>query len=453
MKNPKVILRFDDVSSRDKYVLRRLEGTVTPGSIVRLITAADLRANPREAKVGDITEEIEETLSRTPKLFPFKSKGLLLAAADCVSLERNRFELTFEDEDIEGVLDGGHNLLAIALHVLRRALGEDGEKALRKVRRWEDVVDLWAENLEKVEQIKSSLQFLTPVEVIYPKDDAEGRDDFQNAILAVARARNNNAELTEETKANKSGYYDAIRDSLDPKLVPDIEWKTNDGGRIKVRDLVALSWVALSRLGDNGENLPGVSDFDPVNIYNSKGSCVAALNDLMESERVSTKSKGDIRQLIHSGVESAFSIMKDLPRLYDLIYTEFPDAYTDAAPGGFGKIGSVFIWNPSKARSKEEKYLRKPPRTKFYRSECKYDYPDGFIMPLIWSLSELMEYKNGLVRWKVGNPDKFVRENLKHILKVYQGMINLASYDPQKVGKTSSIYTLAANEFRSRLKG
>lgn len=452
MKNPKVILRFDEASTRDKYVLRRLEGTVTPGSIVRLITAADLKANPREAKVGDVTEEIEETLSRTPQLFPFKSKGLLLAAADCVPLERNRFELAFEDEDIEGVLDGGHNLLAIALHILRQALGEDGEKTLRRVRRWEDAAQVWAENLDKIDEVKSRLQFLTPVEVIYPKDDAEGRDDFQNAILAVARARNNNAELTEETKANKSGYYDAIRDALDPKLVEEIEWKTNDGGRIKVRDLVALSWIALSKLKENGNGLPGVEDFDPVTIYNSKGSCVAALNDLMESDQVSTKSKGEIRQLIHSGVKSAFSMMKDLPRLYDLIYTEFPGAYTYAKPGGFGKIESVFIWDPAKARSKNDKYLRKQPHTKFYRRSCDYDFPDGFITPLVWSLSELMEYKDGAVRWKVNSPDTFIRENLKYILKVYHGMINLASYDPQRVGKTSSIYTLAANEFRSRLR-
>jgi hypothetical protein len=452
MKDKKVILRFDDVTARDKYVLRQLQGTVTPDSMIRLISAADLKANPREAKKGDVTDEIEETLTSSPQLFPFKSKGLLVAAADSVPLERQRFELTFEDDDIEGVLDGGHNLLAIALHILRSALGEDAERVLRKVRRWEDVIDVWAENIDRIEQIKPSLQFLTPVEVVYPQRGAQGRDDFQNAILAVARARNNNAELTEETKANKAGYYEAIREALDPKLVSEIEWKTNDGGRIKVRDLVALSWVALSKLRDNGEELPGVDGFDPVSIYNSKGACVAALNDLMESDKVSVKAKGEMRQLTHAGVKAAFSMMKDLPRLYDLIYSEFPEAYNSAS-AGFGRIESVYIWDPAKVKSKDSKYLRKPPHTKFYRYECKYDFPDGFIMPLVWSLSELMEYKGGKVGWKPNvNPDKFIRDTLHQTLKVYYGMINLAGYDPQKVGKTASIYTLAANDFQSRLK-
>jgi hypothetical protein len=82
--------------------------------------------------------------------------------------------------------------------------------------------------------IKQNLEFLTPVEVIYPQEGADGRDAFQDAVLDVARARNNNAELTEETKANKAGFYDAIRASIDPKLASQIEWKTNDGGRLEL---------------------------------------------------------------------------------------------------------------------------------------------------------------------------------------------------------------------------
>jgi hypothetical protein len=51
--------------------------------------------------------------------------------------------LYFDDEDIEGVPDGGHNLLAIALHILRKALGEDSEKVLKGLKRWESVPALW----------------------------------------------------------------------------------------------------------------------------------------------------------------------------------------------------------------------------------------------------------------------------------------------------------------------
>lgn len=446
MKNQKVMLRFDEACARDKYALRRLEGTVTPGSMIRLISVADLKANPREAKIGDVTEEIEESLDKTPQLFHFKTKGILLAAARCMARERNRFELTFQDEDIEGVLDGGHNLLAIALHILRHALGESGERILRGVRRWEHVPEVWEEYQDKIDQVKSSFEFLTPVEVIYPQEGAQGRDEFQDAILDVARARNNNAQLTEETKANKSGFYDAIRESLDKKLVDQIEWKTNDGGRIKVRDLVALSWIALSKID---EDLPGIKDFNPVAMYRNKGLCVAAFNKLMENDNVSQKSKGDIRELTHPAVKSAISMMKDIPRLFDLLYDEFPEAYNRAS-SGFGRISSVFIWDPSKVDSRDPKYLSSPPHTKFYRTECKYDFPDGFVMPLVWALSELMQYKDGRVSWRE-DPVKFIRKNLEKTLKVYYGMIQMASYDPQKVGKTLASYNLVANDFHSRL--
>lgn len=446
MKNQKVIVRFDEVCSRDKYDLRRIEGTATVGSMIRLIDIADLQANPREAKVGDVTDAIEESLEETSKLFHFKTKGILLAAGKCEPRERKRFQLSFDDEDIEGVLDGGHNLLAIALHILRCALGEDGERILRGVKRWEMIPDIWKANREAIEAVKGGLDFLTPIEVIYPQEGDSGRDDFEDAVLDVARARNNNAELTEETKANKAGFYDAIKESIDPELLDQIEWKTNDGGRIKVRELVALSWIPLSRIE---EDLPGKEEFSPVAMYRNKGLCVAAYNTLMASDEISERAKGEIRELKNKAVKSAIGLLKDIPDLFDLIYTEFPEAYNAESPG-FGRVSSVRIWDPDKVQSGDPKYLAHPARTKFYRRECKYDFPDGFIMPLVWALGELMEYKDGKVHWSV-DPTRFIRKNLPKTLKVFYGMIQMANYDPQKVGKTAACYYLAANDFKSRL--
>ena len=308
------------------------------------------------------------------------------------------------------MLDGGHNLLAIALHILRSALGEDNERTLRGVKRWENVPDVWRENRDKIEKVKSELEFLTPLEVIYPQEGATGRDNFEDAVLDVARARNNNAELTEETKANKAGFYDAIRESIDSDLVEQIEWKTNDGGRIKVRDLVALSWIALSRIEGN----PGKNEFSPVAMYRNKGACVSAYNSLMGSDAISQRAKGEIRVLKHKGVKSAVAMLKDIPRLFDLIYEEFPVAYNLDVPG-FGRVSSVRLWESAKAGSGDPKYLSRPAHTKFYRNECKFDFPDGFIMPLVWALGELMEYKDGKVSWKT-DPARFIKKNLAKTL-------------------------------------
>ena len=59
-------------------------------------------------------------------------------------------------------------------------------------------------------------------------------------------------------------------------------------------------------------------------------------------------------------------------------------------------------------------------------------------MPLIWALSELMQYKDGQVTWKT-DPEKFIRRNLAKTLKVYHGIIQMANYDPQKVGNTCKL--------------
>ncbi len=446
MENQKVVVRFDEACLREKYGLRRIEGTATVDSMVRLIDIADLHANPREAKVGEVTDDIQESLETTPQWFHFKSKGILIAAASCESRERNRYELRFEDGDIEGILDGGHNLLAIALHILKKALGDEADKVLRPIKRWEQVPNIWKSNRDRVEDVKGFLNFFTPIEIIYPQEGAQGRDEFLDAVLDVARARNNNAQLTEETKANKSGFYDSIKSSIDPDLVEQVEWKTNDGGRIKVRELVALSWIPLSRITDD---LP--ARVSPDAIYRSKGACVAAFNKLLESDQISQKAKGEIRELHHEGVKSAISLLKDIPQLFDFIYSRFPDAYNNASPG-FGRINSVRVWDPAKAKSRDPKYLPHPPLTKFYRQECKYDFPDGFIMPLMWALGELMQYKDGKVSWRADvNPYKFIERTLDKTLSVFYGMIQMANYDPQKVGKTLASYHLAANDFKSRL--
>jgi hypothetical protein len=423
--------------------------------MIRLIDNADLKANARQAKSGPVTEAIQDTLKSTPELFHFKSKGLLLAAGGCKEFERNRFEISFDDELIEGVLDGGHNLLAIGTFILGKAIGVENEGVLKKIKRWENLMDAWITYRDQIETVREGTKFLVPLEIIYPHDTPKGRSDFEDAILEVASARNNNSELTETTKANKAGFYDCIRGSIDPTLVKEIEWKTNDGGRIKVQDLVALAWIPLSKLDD--ETLKG-NRIAPVVTYSSKNACVTAFNKLFAEDSISmrVKGKGDIRELIHPGVMSAIDIMKDLPRLYDLIYQKLPDSY-NSVPGKFGKIDSVKIYDPSHkdqpGESKNPKYLKRAPVTKYFKIPCKFDYPDGFIAPLVWALRELMEVKDGKVDWIAGvNPESFITEHLPETMKVFYGMILMSNWDSQVIGKTNACYELMCNDFRGRIQ-
>jgi broad specificity phosphatase PhoE len=77
---------------------------------------------------------------------------------------------------IEGILDGGHNTLAIGLHILALALGDP--KSLKKVKRWPEFKEAWVEHREAVAKLKASaasgdggpLDFLVPIEVLVPTD-------------------------------------------------------------------------------------------------------------------------------------------------------------------------------------------------------------------------------------------------------------------------------------------
>lgn len=449
MKTPNLIIKFDHVDKREIYEINSLHGTIPASSIIPLIDNADLTANPREAKLGKVTSDIAESLKDSPELFHFKTKGLLISCGSCTALERKRFKLTLDDPDFEGILDGGHNLLSIACHILEVALEKSVfNSSMRGKRRWDEIKPVWEGNRDKIDIIKNEMDFLIPVEILYPKEGAQGLNSFENSILEIAQARNNNAELTMETKANKKGLYDAIKESLDPNICDQIEWKTNDGGRIRARDIIALALIPLSRIP---EVLPGLTEFRPVSLYRNKGACIANFDKLMTSDKVTTKLKGDIRQLNHKGVESALSLLNDMPRLVDYITKEMPEVYNAVSPG-FGRITAVKMYDENKIGANPSKYLSKPPKTKYYQSELIYDVPEGFIYPVLWGLGELMEYKDEEVVWRE-DPFTFLDKNFVNIMKVYQGIISLSSFDPQSVAKVSASYELVSSQVKTLVKG
>lgn len=453
MQSSMVIVRIVDPSLRRRK-LNKLVGDIPLSSFIDLISAADLEANPRAAKSGDVTDAIEESLETESEIFEFLTKGVLVAARKVDELERNRYRLTFEDPVLEGILDGGHNTLATGKWVLRKVLTaslEDADKAdtiVNKIKRWDDFEEVWEKYKEQVEAHKATFKdVLIPIEIVFPTDDAEGQGEFQDRILKINAARNNNAELTEETKANKRGHYDEIRDNIDDILKDEVEWKTNDGGRIKVRELVSLALIGISKL--DGDKYPTAAKIahSPNIIFSSKGQCVSLFNDLLEVDGVTSKVKGDIIKVDDEAVRSALALMKDLPDLFDLTYEKLPDAYNKASPG-FGRINGVKNYDPEKAKAGKEGYVRTKPKTRFYQREVDYAYGEGFIYPVVYGLSALLEVKDGKLAWLVPDPKAFLVKHLPALMKSYYSLISGMGYDPAKVGKSNGAYNLAYEMFR-----
>jgi hypothetical protein len=436
--NKSLIIKINQCSEQVVGPVRKLYGLLPPKSLVQLLDTDDLAANPRSAKKGSVTADIEDSLKTSPELFPAKTKGILLASSSYKVLERDRYQLSFVEPETEGILDGGHNALSAGRFILREAGLSDRD--LNRIKDWDDFRKAWIENRTAIGEIVDLLDFEMPVEVQVPADmhDEGILETFRSSLLEIGAARNNNVQLSEETKANKKGFYDIFKEHLPTSLADDVEWKTNDGGRVKVRDIIALCWIGLSKV-----ELPGGIRVNPNQIYRNKAVCVAAFNKLLEHEEVSTPTEGGYAHKLHNKtVKSAMQIAGVFPELYDMLYEQMPNAYNKSG-GSFGKISAVKMYDTEKAADKNPKYLRSKPTTPFYQKPTVYTCPDGFIVPLLYGFRALLRVdKDGLLEWKT-NPQAFLSKYFVDIMKSYRLVFEMATWDPQKVGKNISAYEFA----------
>lgn len=462
MKDAKTaIIRFSQPNDQTLGEIRKISGFIKLSNFIDIINVLDLEANPRASKVGKVTNEIQDSIVSTPDLLPFKTKGVLLAAADYEELERNRWRLTFIDPTTEGILDGGHNTLAFGLYILKNSFDLAGEKFPKKIISWNDFKKCWNDNHLLVEAYRDSLRdekaddlnTLVPVELLLPADpdDYEIESNFRSNLLDICAARNNNVELSVGTKANKKGYFDSLKRIIgqkDPELNKRIEWKLNDGGDIKVESVIALTWIPLSLLKPVfDENKRKVEPPSANSLYSSKGICLKSFERLMSSPDVTIETEKDyIHELKSPSVAQAFNVAADIPSLFDYIYEVFPELYNKCGKK-YGRISSVKALNSKK----------KAKMTPFGLKEISMLSPDGFIMPLVYGLQALMEVKeeNGIqsIAWKVDDPKAWLEDNLEGIVRRYSDILVPWNYDPQKVGKALQSYNQALDFYKMALMG
>lgn len=440
----------------------RIIGLMSPRFLVDIIDVLDLEANPRNSKLGNVTSAIQDSIladesaDKERKLFPLKSKGILIGSSRCIQSDSTHFCLSFVDRSTEGILDGGHNTIAIGSYILRQAALATGNKppAQNDMSIWEDFKSTWNARRDQVTDYLSMLRanrdvatlngahlldFQIPVELIVPSapNDPLCVSRFHSYLLEICDARNNNAQLTQGTKGNQEGLFDSFRslfDEKDPSFSQQISWKTNDGGRVDSRTLVALAWIPLSKTQWVTEGTDKIIDAPaPVLAYSSKEKCLTKYLELLRNEHIST-SFGTKRELHDSQVLSALKLATDLPCLFDAIYSCFPSYYNQSG-GSYGRISAV-----KSAQKKSGVYW-----TPFLRQQVDQPVPDGFIYPLMYGLRAIVEYdsKTKTVKWKI-DPYHFIESDaFKSAVMKYCGVISQSDYDPQKVGKGSFSYTSA----------
>ncbi|RSX51674.1 hypothetical protein [Bifidobacterium samirii] len=462
-----IVIRFEKSVKQSIGGVTKIVGLVKAKYLISVIDRLNLQANPRNSKTGSVTKAIQRSIEDDPTLFPFKTKGLLLAASDYEELNRDRVRVIFKDLTTEGILDGGHNTLAIGLLILERAMGFARSEGLSSAKipsgskTWNDFKQLWEENRDIIQRYQESLRkdetvdpssesqgedlsFYVPVELLVPSDPSDPIcvEDFSNNLLEICVARNNNAELNASAKANQKGYFDALAetlDSIDPAVGARVEWKTNDGGDVKVQDIVALTWIVLRHLcpvaDSDGKNVEAPA---AVKLYAGKGACLTTFERFMSSKDVTSQDHGSYRHgLRNEDVLKAFKMAAQIPSLYDRICKEFPACYNQAG-GSYGRITAVKNLN-SRVSNKV---------TPFHGESIDQVSPDGFITPLVYGLTVLVDPDK--LEWRV-DPAAFLDQWFPTIVEQYKGVLQMGNFDPQKVGKAAISYSTVENAFKLAL--
>ncbi len=446
-----VTVRFENknIASQSHENVARLIGFVSARNLIPLFDIEDLEANPRIARVGDVTDSIMDSIKSAPATFPFRTKGVLLGTTSYEALDRDRYRLHFESPDFEGILDGGHNMLAIGLHILENIPDVD-HRELKRAKDWPAFKALWFENRDRVLSVATHgspaesdfLNFVVPVEIVVPRDMTNESvvSAFRAALKDICDARNHNVELRDEALANRAGLYDALRKALDPELESRIEWKQNEGGDIKAREIIAMSMIPLNLIKLPSDESGEIKPIAVTAPYNSKASCVTQFNRIMSSAAVSSDNADGTRKVVTDPqVLSAFKILADIPAVYDEIYKRFPEAFNSTG-ARFGTIPQV----------KSAAELRTPPTTKYLGKTVDYQYPDGFIFPIVMGISELIGFADGVLYWKT-EPVSFFKRHINAITEEFKPVIEDQERNPNKVGKSMVGYTVVRQRIKLQL--
>lgn len=459
------ILKFAHVAVQpgsDESSISRAVGFVNIGQLLPILDSKSLAPNPRNAQRNIIIESILGTLNDSADLFRFKSKGLLISSHKVEQLERGRFRVSFEKEFVDGVLDGGHNLFAIGLFVLNQILDE---KETSRIRTWEHLDEVWAQNRTAIDDLEFDKDSLVAVELIFPSSSDEAvQEEFDRAAFDISQARNANTQVKTEAFQNKLGFYDIFKEALPKELSARVEWKpgvveARDAKPISARDIVALAWIPLNLASEKGL-LPKEISVPPQSIYNKKGECSDKFRALMMNDSVTQTiggQAGQARMIVNKTVESCLTITGDLPRLYDLIYEKFPTFYNNNGNFRFGSRNVVKMYDPEKLKQLKQEgkdisgYTGMRPVTPFFQRSSaimKWKYPDAFIIPFVTGLSALMKVEGEAIVWAYDDIDDIVLDKLKKAAPLFDGQLDAYNWDPQRLAKSPSSHKQAASYYQ-----
>ena len=423
---------FKSQVSLEGVKINKITSSISPEAFIKFIREASISVNVRSPKDNYVVSDIIETLEKTPELFWYKSKGILISTTSLTELDRgDRVRISLSDTENEGIMDGGHNAYAIAKFIASTLFNNK-----KPFKDWNGMKQFWDEHYDEIEEKykawdDNSFNFSIPIEIQYPNDEAGALEQFKDLRSSICGARNTNAQVKDEDLDNQMGLYDYLKIIL---VDHQINWKTGEEvkGDISRRDLIALADLPLLFLQNHGlisdreGSDTSIPHFNRISIYSQKAACSDFYSAVVGaySDKNADTGKYELKDPL---VQSALDMTVDLMKFYDKIYLEFPSIYNNNS-GSFGSI------------KKGVKMKESRPKFKTTTAVCNYDYADGYIIPLLTGVVNLMKYNatTNRLEWII-NPNYIDLSELD--LSMYVNSIKESSYNPQEVGKKSSLYS------------
>ena len=425
--------------SNEGLKIQRISSSISPYHFIRLVSVTDNKINPRAAKENGITSDIRETLEISPNLYWLMSKGILIATENCKILDRGRISITTDGER-EGIMDGGHNALAIAQYIILKLFPE-----IKIFKSWADCKKIWSDNeKEIIERFNNAggndaFKFSIPIEIIFPGIENGAIDEYYETISQICTARNTNVQLKQATQDNQIGIYEVLKENL--SITDKIIWKSGQTGKIKVEDIVSMAVLPLIFLQEQGR-LPNksIKTLNVISIYSQKSKCIDFYGEVLKHKDISKKVE-DKYILQDSLVRSALQMVNDIVKAHDRMYLVFPEIYN----GNAGKFGRISAVEQKNSKSVNVPFLTIPQKT-------DYKYSVAYFLPLFCGIRNLMyiDETTKTLKWKKNPADDSFDFRKLNCAK-YIEMVKFLDYNPVKVGKASMMYLEGLDVFNAIL--
>lgn len=234
-----------------------------------------------------------------------------------------------------------------------------------------------------------------------------------DARVSIVDGRNRSRAAQTHSLENLRDSYKPIEQVLtSPRYRDRIAYsefevdQNNKRKDISIREI--LSYIYCLDAFDKNEH--------PIAAYSSKGAVVDFYADKDE--------KGKER---NTTLERASKILPEILRLRDIIYRDLPQAYNDAG-GKFGGLDTMGV-----SKYKEPNLLR------FMDDVTEYNYPDGFIYPVLAAFRKYIDHR-GDWSWKK-EPLEIWEEKKKDVAAAIKDAVNF-SQNANKMGKAGATWRM-----------